>query len=84
MRNARPMSEQELWLALAQSYVGRPTITLDEFLRDFMSGRRGKPMTRKSAQNQIYAGTFPVMVMHERVLVRDIAAWMYRERTNAA
>ena len=75
---------RELWLALADAYRGRPTITLDEFLRDFMCGRGGKPMTRKAAQNRIYAGNFPVAVLNDRVMVRDIADWLHRERTKVA
>lgn len=75
---------RDLWLSLGQAYAGRPTVTLDEFIRDFMSGRGGGPMTRKSAQNRIYAGTFPVPVLNGHILVRDIADWLYRERTKAA
>lgn len=74
---------RDLWLTLADSYR-RPTITLDEFLRDFMCGHKGKPMMRKSAQNRIYAGTFPVQVLNDRVMVRDIADWLHRERTKVA
>jgi len=77
-------TERDLWLALGQAYAGRPTITLDEFLRDFMGARRGQPMKRKTALNQIYAKTFPVPVLHDRILVRDIATWMHRERTKSA
>lgn len=75
---------RELWLALADAYKGRPTITLDEFLRDFMSGRGGQPMKRKSAQNMISAGTFPVPILNDRILVRDVADWLHRERTKVA
>ena len=72
------VAERDLWLVLAQSYAGRPTITLEEFLRDFM------PMKRKTALNRISAGTFPVKVLHERILVRDVAHWLHIERTRAA
>lgn len=75
---------RELWLELGNAYRGRPTVTVDEFVRDFMPGRAGKPMTRKAAQNRIYAGTFPVPVINGHVLVRDIADWLHRERTKAA
>lgn len=81
---AMQRSERDIWLALGQSYGGRPTITLDEFLRDFMCGRNGHPMKRKTAQNHIYSHTFPVPVINERILVRDIAQWLYRERAKAA
>lgn len=76
--------EREIWLALGQAYGSRPTIRLDEFIRDFLTGRNGQPMKRKSAQNQIYAGTFPVPVLHERILIRDVARWLHLERTKAA
>lgn len=79
----RPLNpgEQELYRSLCQGYAGRPTITLQEFLRDFMSGQRGKPMSRKTALNLIYRSTFPVPVLHDRVLIRDIAVWLYQKRT---
>lgn len=76
--------ERDLWLTLGQAYQARPTVTLDEFLRDFMCGRNGQPMKRKTALNQIYAKTFPVQVLNERILVRDIASWLYRHRTKVA
>jgi hypothetical protein len=78
------MNERDIWLSLGQAYAGRPTITLDEFLRDFMCGRNGQPMKRKTAQNHIYSRTFPVLVVNERILVRDIAVWLHHERTRAA
>lgn len=76
--------ERDLWLELGHAYSGRPTITLDEFLRDFMCGRNGQPMKRKTALNRIYAKAFPVPVLNERILIRDIAAWQHRERNAAA
>jgi hypothetical protein len=76
--------ERELWLDLGQAYAGRPTITLEEFLRDFMAGRNGQPMKRKTALNRIYNKTFPVPILNERILLRDIASWQHRERTAAA
>lgn len=73
--------ERDLWLSLGQAYAGRPTVTLDEFLRDFMCGHHGAPMKRKTALNKIYAKSFPVWVHNERILVRDIASWLYQIRT---
>lgn len=75
-------AERDLWLSLGQAYAGRPTVTLNEFLRDFMCGRHGQPMKRKTALNKIYANSFPVQVHNERILVRDIASWLYQIRTN--
>ena len=77
-------NERELWLDLGHAYPGRPTITLEEFLRDFLCGRNGLPMKRKTALNRIYAGRFPVQVINERILLRDIATWQYRIRQVAA
>jgi hypothetical protein len=77
-------SERELLLLLCQAYNGRPTITLAEFLRDFVSGQGGKPMQRKTALNRIYNGTFPVPVLHDRIWLADVAAWLYQERTKRA
>jgi len=39
---------------------------------------------RKTALNRISAGTFPVKVLHDRILVRDVAHWLHVERTRAA
>lgn len=75
---------RDLWLSLGHAYGGRPTVTLDTFVRDFMPGRGDKPMSRKAAQNRIYAGNFPVPVVNGHILVRDIADWLHRERTKAA
>jgi hypothetical protein len=78
------VNERDIWLSLGQAYAGRPTITLDEFLRDFMRGRDGQPMKRKTGQNRIYSGKFPVEIVNGNILIRDIARWLYRERTKAA
>jgi hypothetical protein len=82
--NASTTTERDIWLTLGQAYGARPTITLDEFLKDFMSGQRGKPMMRKTALNQIYARRFPVPIINERILIRDVAHWLYLERAKAA
>ena len=66
---------------LCQSYPGQPTISLTVFLVDFHAGRAGRPLTRKAALNQIYKGIFPVPVLNDRILIRDIAVWLYQIRT---
>lgn len=83
-QHQKDQEQRALWLELGQAYAGRPTITLNEFLRDFMAGRNGQPMKRKTALNKIYAKTFPVSVINERILIREVAAWQWRERAAAA
>lgn len=75
--------ERDLWLELSHAYAGRPTITLTEFLRDFHGGGHGddSPLKIKTARNRIYARTFPVPVLHDRILLRDVARWLHLSRT---
>lgn len=73
--------ERDLLNWLSQTYAGRPTISLDDFRHHFACGRGGKPMHRKTALNQIYRGAFPVTVTNDRILLFDIAVWLYQSRT---
>ena len=73
--------ELELYRTLSQTYAGRPTLPLKDVLRDFFAGHNGKAMARKTALNLIYKNAFPLPVLHDRVLVRDIAVWLYQKRT---
>ncbi|MDQ2703072.1 MAG: hypothetical protein M3Y70_09770 [Pseudomonadota bacterium] len=82
----RPLNagERELHRQLCIAYPGRVVLALNDFLRDFLPGRDGRPMQRKTALNRIYGGTFPVPVIEDRVWLVDIAIWLYRERTKHA
>lgn len=71
---------REILQCIIPSYPGRPTISLEEFLRDFTVGTRGQPMKKKTARNQIYQGRFPLPVTNERILLMDLAIWLHRAR----
>ena len=70
----------DILMSIGAAYPGRPTISLDEFVRDFMGGLNGRPMKKKTARNRIYSGRFPVRVTNERVLLLDIADWVMQVR----
>lgn len=76
--------ERELFYQLRDVYPGRLMLALEEFLRDFLPGRGGRPMRRKTAQNRIYNGTFPLPVVKEHIFLVDIAVWLYQQRTKHA
>jgi len=78
------VGEREFYNELRVTYPGRISLALHEFVRDFLPGRGGRPMQRKTAQNRVYNGTFPLPVVEGHVFLIDIAVWLYRQRTKHA